>query len=154
MRSSHLLAVVLLVAGCGGESPVAATSVCAAPPTQPGVTGCAILTGYATDLQDRILDGLEGSLRPSASCACSTQTLQFDERGVFSTTVYRTGAAQAPDTATVTAVLLAVAAKYPRHSTGAPYFDTLSVVLRFVPIGRSPEPRDVRLRIPIPTGGP
>lgn len=152
MRRSALLALGLAM-GCGEGTPVAATSRCAAPPAQPSASGCAILTGYAIDLQDRILDGLEGSLRPSVSCACLPQGLQFDERGIFSTTVYRRGSG--PDTATVTAVLLAVAPKYPRHATGAPYFDTASVVLRFVPIGRSPEPQEVRLRIPLPlpTGG-
>ncbi len=102
------------------------------------------------------MDGIEGSLRPSEQCQCPSSALQFDERGIFSATVYRVpspGGGTSGDTATVTAVLLATAAKYPRHVTGAPYFDTASVVLRFAAMGQAPIPQEVRLLIPIPTGG-
>jgi hypothetical protein len=54
------------------------------------------------------------------------------------------------DSALVTVVVQATAPRYPRHVTGAPYFDTAAVLLRFAAVGSAPEPRDVRLRIPLP----
>jgi hypothetical protein len=94
------------------------------------------------------LDGIEGSVRPGAACPCPLVTLQVDDRGLFSATIYRVGSAV--DSAVVTVVVQATAAKYPRHVTGAPYFDTAGVTLRFAPTGAAPEPREVKLRIPLP----
>jgi hypothetical protein len=94
------------------------------------------------------LDSIEGNVRASAECRCTTPQLRPDDRGVFSVTLHRLGAPA--DTATVTLVVLASAPKYPRHATGAPYFDTLRVTMRFVPIGAAPAPTEVALRIPLP----
>jgi hypothetical protein len=54
------------------------------------------------------------------------------------------------DTATATVVVLASAPKYPRHITGAAYFDTLRLVLPFARMGEVPRPTQVNLRIPLP----
>lgn len=104
--------------------------------------------GTVTSTRGDALDGIEGSIRPSPGCVCPTVTLQVDDRGLFSATVYRL--AGAVDTARVTVVVQATAPKYPRHVTGAPYFDTSAVVLRFAGVGAAPEPLEVRLRIPLP----
>lgn len=157
VRLAMRLALTLLLCSCRSDAPLTGgPKRCEASPQVRGASACALLTGYAVDSQGRIMDGLEGSLRPSAQCQCSQIALQFDERGIFSATVYRvpsSAGGTAGDTATVTAVLLATAAKYPRHVTGAPYFDTASVVLRFAALGEAPIPQEVRLKISIPTGG-
>jgi hypothetical protein len=114
----------------------------------PDVTGCAFLAGAVTSTRGDALDGIEGSIRPGVTCPCAGVTLQVDERGLFSATVYRQGGVI--DSALVTVVVQATAPRYPRHVTGAPYFDTASVLLRFAAVGAAPEPRDVRLRIPLP----
>ncbi len=141
---------VAALAACltASEPEVTGPARCERPAAVPGATGCALLFGSVTDGGGVPLDGIEGSIRPGTSCPCPTVTLQVDDRGLFSATVYRT--AGTPDTATVTIVVQATAPRYPRHVTGAPYFDTAAVTLRFASTGAAPEPREVRLRIPLP----
>ena len=146
MRAFGLLALL----GCfsGTPSEVNGPARCARPAGVPDVTGCALLAGTVTSTRGDPLDGIEGSIRPGATCPCAGVTLQVDERGLFSATVYRQGGTA--DSALVTVVVQATAPRYPRHVTGAPYFDTAAVLLRFAAVGSAPEPRDVRLQIPLP----
>jgi hypothetical protein len=147
--------IALLGAGCfGGTEPgVVGAATCDRPATLSAVTtGCALLYGSVSSTRGDALDGIEGSIRPWTGCSCQPVTLQIDDRGLFSATVYRvTGLAGAgPDTGMVTVVVQATAPKYPRHVTGAPYFDTVAVALRFAATGSAPEPRELKLRIPLP----
>ncbi|HEX4933132.1 MAG TPA: hypothetical protein VFV33_08140, partial [Gemmatimonadaceae bacterium] len=98
------------------------------------------------------LDSIEGQVRLSDACRCSSPRLEGDDNGFFSVTVHRLGGAGGPfvDTASATVVALASAPKYPRHVTGAAYFDTVRVVLRFVPLGATPPVNQADLRITIP----
>jgi hypothetical protein len=140
----------------GPGSTISGPARCDRPAQVPDAVGCAIIYGTVTNTLDVPLDGIEGSVRVSAACSCREATLQVDERGVFSITVYRVqgGAVAAlPDTSTGTIVVQATASKYPRHVTGAPYFDTAQVLMRFVPVGSAPIPLESRLRIPLPSGG-
>lgn len=141
---------LVVVAACFSSSPseVIGPAKCDRPATVSSATGCALIFGTVTSTRGDPLDGIEGSIRPSPGCACPTVTLQVDDRGLFSATVYR--ASGAADSARVTVVVQATASKYPRHVTGAPYFDTSAVVLRFAGVGAAPEPLEVRLRIPLP----
>jgi hypothetical protein len=146
------MAALLVVGACGGPvDDVAGPATCQRPGSVANATGCALLFGTVTSTRGEALDGIEGSIRPSATCACAPVTLQVDDRGLFSATVYRLGGSGVvADTGRATIVVLATAAKYPRHVTGAPYFDTLAIALRFAAIGAAPVPQEVRLRIPLP----
>jgi hypothetical protein len=104
--------------------------------------------GTVTSTRGQPLDSIEGHVRASPECRCTTPDLRPDDRGIFSVTVYRLAAPA--DTATATFVVLATARKYPRHVTGAPFFDTLRVTMPFAAIGASPVPQEVALRIPLP----
>ena len=107
-----------------------------------------MIVGTVTNTRGDALDGIEGAVRVSPSCACRETVVQIDERGIFSVTLYRLGGAV--DTASGTVVVQATAAKYPRHVTGAPYFDTTRVLMRFAPLGKAPDLIQTRLRIPLP----
>ena len=150
------LVVVTVAVGCieGSSDGVSGPARCDR--ATPDAVGCAILYGTVTNTQEVPLDGIEGSVRVGPACSCREATLQVDDRGVFSVTVYRVRTSDVippTDTSTGTIVVLATAAKYPRHVTGAPYFDTARVVMRFVPTGSAPVPLQVRLRIPLPASG-
>lgn len=141
--------LVLLSACLTAAGPeVTGPARCERPAAVPGATACALVFGSVTDLGGVPLGGIEGSIRPGTSCPCPAVTMQVDDRGLFSATVYRT--AGGADTASVTVVVQATAPRYPRHVTGAPYFDTAAVTLRFAATGAAPEPREVKLRIPLP----
>lgn len=144
-------ACTLVLCGClgGGEEPLGPAK-CAPPAGLAGATGCAFLFGTVTSVRGEALDGIEGSIRPAASCSCPPVTVQVDERGLFSATVYRVAGGSSSDTGRVTVVMQATAPKYPRHVTGAPYFDTVAVLVRFAPNGSAPELQELRLRIPLP----
>lgn len=146
---------VLVAAGCIGsnEPEVTGPARCSRPAGLASATGCALLSGSVTSTRGEVLDGIEGSVRPGAGCGCQGVTLQVDERGLFSATVYRVppdAGGTGPETAQVTVVVQATSPRYPRHATGAPYFDTALVALRFAAIGDAPQPLEVHLRIPLP----
>jgi hypothetical protein len=144
------LAVVGLAA-CGGSAPVAADGACAATPRYPDAIGCAYVFGSVRDLDGAVLDSVDGLVRVGDACRCSSPRIESDDNGVYSTIVHRLPRAGGfADTASATVVALASAPKYPRHVTGAAYFDTSRVVLRFVPLGSVPPPVEVNLRIAIP----
>jgi hypothetical protein len=104
-----------------------------------------------TDTAGVALDSIDGLIRLGDACVCSSPRIEGDERGVYATVVHRLPRpAGFSDTATATVVVLASAPKYPRHITGAAYFDTLRLVLPFARIGQVPRPTQVDLRIPLP----
>lgn len=152
MRSELCFMSLGFVCACFGDSggdslgPVR----CARPASVATANGCAVVYGAVTDARGQGMDGLEGSVRVPTNCGCLESVLSIDDRGLYSTTLYRTAGAR--DTATVTVIVLATNAKYPRHVTGAPYFDTLRVLLRFAPLGGAPTPVEANLRITIPAG--
>lgn len=152
-RATGYCVVLACASSCisGNDPVVSGPASCGRPASIPQATGCAFLVGTVTNTRGDPLDGIEGAVRVSPSCVCREAILQIDERGIFSVTVYRTGGAI--DTATGTVVVQATAAKYPRHVTGAPYFDTTRVLMRFAPIGRAPALIETRLRIPLPGSG-
>lgn len=143
-------AIALGLLGCLSSEPTAVSGAarCDRPTSVAGATGCARIYGTVTSTRGIALDGIEGSVRPGPGCPCPLVTLQVDERGLFSGTIYRVGSMV--DSAAATVVVQATDAKYPRHVTGAPFFDTLAVTLRFAATGVAPEPFEVRLRIPLP----
>ncbi len=147
-----VLATGLAVASCfGGETTALGDNTCKATSRYPGATGCAFVTGTISDTLGARLDSISGLLRLDDACVCSMPTLEGDENGVYNSVVHRLPRPGGfVDTATATVVALASAPKYPRHVTGAAYFDTLRVVLRFVRIGQVPQPTEVNLRIPLP----
>lgn len=140
-----------LLAACGSESAAPGTGSCAPNARYPDAIGCAYVYGKVTDARGVALDSIDGLVRLDDACRCSSPRLEGDENGVFATVIHRLPrSAGFADTATATVVAQASAPKYPRHVTGAAYFDTLRLVLRFVPMGASPPPTEVNLRIPIP----
>ncbi|MEP7384343.1 MAG: hypothetical protein ABI910_21885 [Gemmatimonadota bacterium] len=144
-----MLAVVL--AACSGAKATAGTGACEASPRYPTAIGCAYVFGKVTDSAGVALDSIDGIIRLSDACACSSPRLESDDIGVYATVVHRLPRSSGfSDTATATVVALASAPKYPRHVTGAAYFDTSRVVLHFVPLGTVPPPSEVNLRIVIP----
>ncbi|MBC7896331.1 MAG: hypothetical protein H7066_13025 [Cytophagaceae bacterium] len=153
MARSSLGSVVLAaaLASCGGEASLSGDSECEATARYPDAIGCAYVYGKVTDTNGISLDGVDGLIRLGDECVCSSPRVEVDDNGVYSTIVHRlprvTGFS---DTATGTVQVLASAAKYPRHVTGAAYFDTSRVVLQFVPIGTTPPALQVNLRIPLP----
>lgn len=141
----------LVLAACGGEKAVLAESACTATARFPNAIGCAYVYGKVTDTSGASLDGVDGTVRLGDDCVCSSPRVEVDENGVYSTIIHRLPrAAGFSDTATGTVSVLASAPKYPRHVTGAAFFDTMRVVLRFVPIGTTPPALQVNLRIPLP----
>jgi len=144
------LAVVALAA-CGSDTPVAADGACRATARYPTAIGCAYVYGSVRDAGGAALDSFDGLVRVGDACSCSSPRIESDDNGVYSTIVHRLPRAGGfADTASATVVALASAPKYPRHVTGAAYFDTSRVLLRFVPLGAVPPPVEVNLRIVIP----
>lgn len=146
---------VLAIIGCFDSTSPASTGAarCDRPVQIPDAVGCAIVYGTVMSTRGQPLDSIEGSVRVADACRCTSPLLRVDDRGVFSVTIHRTaapGSTLPPDTASATLVVLASAPKYPRHVTGAPYFDTLRVLVRFAPTGQAPVPLEVALRIPLP----
>lgn len=153
MRWSLLgrLALAGALVACGGEATVTADSDCVTTARYPTAIGCAYVYGTVTDTSGVTLDGVDGLIRLGDDCVCSSPRIEVDDNGVYSTIVHRLPRAKGfADTATGTVQALASAPKYPRHVTGAAYFDTSRVVLRFVPIGVTPPALQVDLRIPLP----
>ena len=144
-------AVTVVFAACSGAKATAGTGACE-PSTQfPTAIGCAYVFGKVSDSSGVPLDSIDGLIRLSDACACSSPRLESDENGTYATVVHRLPRARGfSDTATATVVALASAPKYPRHVTGAAYFDTSRVVLHFVPMGAVPPPTEVNLHIFIP----
>ena len=126
-------------------------SRCLASERYPNAIGCAYVYGKVTDTSGVSLDGIDGSIRLGDACVCSSPRIEADDNGAYGTIVHRLPRpAGFSDTATGTVTVLASASKYPRHVTGAAYFDTMRVVLQFVPIGATPPGHEVNLRIPLP----
>lgn len=149
-----VVAACALVVGCGNDAPVSVSGRCAATARYPTAIGCAYLYGRITDTKGAALDSIEGLVRLGDACQCSSPRLEGDDNGFYSVTVHRLGGAGNAgafiDTASATVVALASAPKYPRHVTGAAYFDTTRVVLRFVPLGGTPPVHEANLRIALP----
>lgn len=136
---------------CGSESAAPGTGSCAPNVRYPDAIGCAYVYGKVTDARGVALDSIDGLVRLDDACRCSSPRLEGDENGVYATVIHRLPRSGGfADTATATIVAQASAPKYPRHVTGAAYFDTLRIVLHFVPMGASPPPTEANLRIPIP----
>lgn len=148
----RLLCLTGLVLGaCSGAEPTAESGACAVSARYPSVIGCAYVFGRVTDAAGAAMDSIDGMVRMDDACACSSPRLEGDANGVYATVVHRLSRPGGfSDTATATIVALASAPKYPRHVTGAAYFDTSRVVLHFVPLGSTPPPTEVNLRITIP----
>lgn len=145
------LVVAVALAACGSERATAGTGSCEPSPRYPTAIGCAYVFGKVTDSAGVALDSIDGLVRLPDNCSCSSPRLESDENGVYATVVHRLPRSRGfADTATATVVALASAPKYPRHVTGAAYFDTSRVVLHFVPMGQVPPPSEVNLRIFIP----
>jgi len=153
-RGIALLAAVCAVAvlaACSGEAATAAAGACAPSARYPTAIGCAYVFGKVTDSAGVPLDSIDGLVRLSDACTCSSPRLEGDDNGTYALVVHRLPRSRGfSDTATATVVALASAPKYPRHFTGAAYFDTSRVVLHFVPMGEVPPPTEVNLRIFIP----
>ena len=144
-------AFVVALAACGDGGAAPGTGSCTPNARYPNAIGCAYVYGPVTDTRGVALDSVDGLIRVGDDCACSSPRLEGDDNGVYATVVHRLPRSGGfADTATATVVAQASAPKYPRHITGAAYFDTSRVVLRFVPMGASPPPTQVNLRIPIP----
>jgi len=141
----------LAVFACGGSAHPIGPGACASTARHPNAIGCAYVYGTVTDGRGMALDSIDGLVRMSDACACSSPRVEGDDNGVYAVVVHRLPRpAGFADTATATVVALASAPKYPRHITGAAYFDTLRLVVRFAPIGAVPPPTEVNLRIPLP----
>lgn len=139
---------------CSDDGTSSVSGRCAATARYPNAIGCAYVFGRITDPKGLALDSIEGLVRLGDACSCSSPRLEGDDNGFYSVTVHRLagGANAGPfiDTASATVVALASAPKYPRHITGAAYFDTARVVLHFVPLGGTPPVNEANLRITIP----
>jgi hypothetical protein len=146
--------LVTALAGCnGGPESVLGPPRCLPPADGSASFGCAVVSGQVVGPQDQPLDGIEGAVRPTPQCACELRAIQVDSMGRFSITIHRRinpMPRPSPDTATVVVFMSASAPKYPRHVTGAAYFDTLSVVLNYALPGGVVTPIEVLLRIPLP----
>ena len=141
----------VVLAACSGAEPTVVDGTCEPTPRYPTAIGCAYVFGRVTDVTGAALDSIDGLVRLSDACACSSPRLEGDANGVYATVVHRLPRTSGfSDTATATIVALASAPKYPRHVTGAAYFDTARVVLRFARLGETPPPTEVNLRITIP----
>ena len=142
---------VVALAACGGGDATVVDGACAATPRYPDAIGCAYLFGRITNTLGVALDSIDGLVRLPDACTCSSPRLEGDDNGVYATVVHRLPRSGGySDTASATVVALASAPKYPRHVTGAAFFDTARVVLRFARIGKIPPPTEVDLQIPIP----
>jgi hypothetical protein len=136
---------------CGGAERAAGSETCQPTARYPNAIGCAYVYGAVTDSSGVALDSIDGLVRLGDACVCSSPRIEGDDRGVYATVVHRLPRASGfSDTATATVVVLASAPKYPRHITGAAYFDTLRLVLPFARVGEVPRPTQVNLRIPLP----
>lgn len=117
----------------------------------PDAIGCAYVFGKVTDSAGVGLDSIDGLVRLADACTCSSPRLESDDNGTYALVVHRLPRSRGfSDTATATVVALASAPKYPRHITGAAYFDTSRVMLHFARMGEVPPPSEVNLRIFIP----
>ena len=146
-----LVAVLLGVAACSDSTSRTGPGTCEASARYPNAIGCAYVYGKISDSRGAPMDSIEGIVRLGDACVCSSPRLEGDDNGVFATVVHRLPRSGGySDTASATVVALASARKYPRHETGAAFFDTSRVVLRFAPIGAVPTPLEVNLRITIP----
>lgn len=142
---------MLLALACSSGGEPTATERCLPTARYPNAIGCAYLYGKVTDPKGVALDSIDGLVRTSDACACSQPRIEGDANGVYAVVVHRLARpAGFSDTATATVVVLASAPKYPRHETGAAYFDTLRLVLPFSRVGEVPRPVQVDLRIPLP----
>ncbi len=151
LASGAAVALATTLSACGQESPTTASATCAPTARYPNAVGCAYLYGRITDTKGVALDSIEGSVRMGDVCNCSSPRIDGDDNGFYSVTVHRlAGSGQFVDTASATVVALASAPKYPRHVTGAAYFDTARVVLHFVPLGAVSPVNQADLRIPLP----
>ncbi len=145
------VAAALATFACAGSADTTGPGACAPTARHPDAIGCAYVYGKVTDGRGVALDSIDGLVRMSDACACSSPRVEGDENGVYAVVVHRLPRpAGFSDTATATVVALASAPKYPRHITGAAYFDTLQLVVRFAPIGAVPRPTEVNLRILLP----
>lgn len=145
------LAGIASLLACGSAEVVASTDRCRPTARYPDAIGCAYVYGTVTDSRGVALDSIDGLIRLGDACVCSSPRIEGDEKGVYATVVHRLSRPSGfSDTATATVVVLASAPKYPRHITGAAYFDTLRLVLPFARIGEVPRPTQVDLRIPLP----
>jgi hypothetical protein len=150
-RLGSVVTATVALLSCGGEAVVASTDRCQPVARYPDAIGCAYVTGKVTDTNGVALDSIDGLIRLGDACVCSSPRIEGDQNGVYATVVHRLPRPGGfSDTATATVVVLASAPKYPRHSTGAAYFDTLRLVLPFARIGEVPRPTQVDLRIPLP----
>lgn len=150
-RVTALVLAVVGIVACRGTEPVASTNRCQPTARYPDAIGCAYVYGTVTDQRGVALDSIDGLIRLGDACVCSSPRIEGDQNGVYATVVHRLPRPGGfSDTATATVVVLASAPKYPRHSTGAAYFDTLRLVLPFARVGEVPRPTQVDLRIPLP----
>lgn len=153
LAAATVAALCAWLTACGRES-AAGPETCQPTARYPTAIGCAYVYGTVTDTRGAALDSVDGLVRLSDACACSSPRIEGDDNGVYATVVHRLARpAGFSDTATATVVVLASAPKYPRHVTGAAYFDTLQLVLRFARVGEVPPPTQVDLRIPLPLAG-
>lgn len=150
-RVTALALAVMGIVACGGAERLASTGRCQPTARHPDAIGCAYVYGTVTDQRGVALDSIDGLIRLGDACVCSSPRIEGDQNGVYATVVHRFPRPGGfSDTATATVVVLASAPKYPRHSTGAAYFDTLRLVLPFARVGEVPRPTQVDLRIPLP----
>jgi hypothetical protein len=157
MRRGWIGLVVVASAACGTGEPagVSGPPRCLPPADGSPSFGCAIVTGRVVGPQDEPLSGIEGAVRASPQCACDTRAIDVDSMGLFTITIHRRtnpSPRPSPDTATVVIFVSAVAPKYPRHVTGAAYFDTAGVLINYALPGAPVTPLPVVLRIPLPGG--
>lgn len=144
-------ALAVVVVACSGAKTTAGSGSCEPSTRYPTAIGCAYVFGKVTDSAGVALDSIDGLVRLSDGCSCSSPPIASDDNGIYATVVHRLPRSRGfSDTATATVVALASAPKYPRHVTGAAYFDTSRVLLHFVPMGAVPPPTEVNLRIVIP----
>ena len=149
--STRWILISSLCLACAGEESVSGDSECETTARYPNAIGCAYVYGKVTDTSGVSLDGVDGTIRVGDDCVCSSPRVEVDDNGVYSSIVHRLPRSGGfADTATGTVSVLASASKYPRHVTGAAFFDTARVVLHFVPIGQTPPALLVNLRIPLP----
>lgn len=150
-RVMYLAGLVLgasALGACSSGETTAASGACEATTRYPNAIGCAYVFGKVTDVAGVALDSIDGIIRLGDACACSSPRLEGDANGVYASVVHRLPRTSGfSDTASATVVALASAPKYPRHVTGAAFFDTARVVLRFARIGAVPPPSEVNLRI-------
>jgi len=145
---------VISAAGCFGEDPTTVSGPvrCKRPADGSPSFGCAVINGNVVGPDGVGLDGVSGAVRASPQCGCRAIVIEVDSLGRFSVTVHRSEAPApvSPDTATILVYMGATAPKYPRSTTGDPFFDTSSVHMTYAPVGSEAMVYTLGLRIPIP----